>query len=210
MGQAMVFEPEVLAAVLPDGRVVFSDSSAYALKVTGDGDPWGCAHHHAAARSRARDARDRESRNGPPGLRARCSRRPSRRAENAAAPGSRRNTGNGLDRHARARLLSRTLDSPRPRHHMGRPHLGSTPAARIRKRTVPSMCSPPMATTSAPSPQARRAYPPPLAPRVSSHSSNSTSWMSRRWSCGDFRQHFADAMSGRAHAGCRTRKRRFS
>ena len=39
MGQAMVFEPEVLAAVLPDGRVVFSDSSAYALKVTGDGDP---------------------------------------------------------------------------------------------------------------------------------------------------------------------------
>ncbi len=39
MGQTAVFEPEVLAAVLPDGRVVFSDSSAYALKVTGDGDP---------------------------------------------------------------------------------------------------------------------------------------------------------------------------
>ena len=39
MGQTTVFEPEVLAAVLPDGRVVFSDSSAYALKVTGDGDP---------------------------------------------------------------------------------------------------------------------------------------------------------------------------
>ena len=37
MGQTTVFEPEVLAAVLPDGRVVFSDSSAYALKVTGDG-----------------------------------------------------------------------------------------------------------------------------------------------------------------------------
>ncbi|MCY4572959.1 MAG: 6-bladed beta-propeller [Gemmatimonadetes bacterium] len=39
MGQTTVFEPEVLAAVLPDGRVVFSDSSAYALKATGDGDP---------------------------------------------------------------------------------------------------------------------------------------------------------------------------
>ena len=39
MGQAMVFEPVVLTGVLPDGRVVFSDSSAYALKVTGDGDP---------------------------------------------------------------------------------------------------------------------------------------------------------------------------
>ena len=39
MGQRMTFEPEVLAAVLPDGRVVFSDSSAYALKVTGDGNP---------------------------------------------------------------------------------------------------------------------------------------------------------------------------
>lgn len=38
MGQTTVFEPEVLASVLPDGRVVFSDSSAYALKVTGDGD----------------------------------------------------------------------------------------------------------------------------------------------------------------------------
>lgn len=38
MGQTTVFEPEVLAGVLPDGRVVFSDSSAYALKVTGDGD----------------------------------------------------------------------------------------------------------------------------------------------------------------------------
>ena len=38
MGQTTVFEPEVLAGVLPDGRVVYSDSSAYALKVTGDGD----------------------------------------------------------------------------------------------------------------------------------------------------------------------------
>lgn len=43
MGQTTVFEPEVLAAVLPDGRVVFSDSSAYALKVTGDGGT-GVAH----------------------------------------------------------------------------------------------------------------------------------------------------------------------
>lgn len=39
MGQTMILEPEVLTGVLPDGRVVFSDSSAYALKVTGDGDP---------------------------------------------------------------------------------------------------------------------------------------------------------------------------
>lgn len=38
MGQSMVFEPEVLAGVLPDGRVVFSDSSAYALRITGAGD----------------------------------------------------------------------------------------------------------------------------------------------------------------------------
>lgn len=38
MGQTTVFEPEVLVGVLPDGRVVYSDSSAYALKVTGDGD----------------------------------------------------------------------------------------------------------------------------------------------------------------------------
>ena len=37
MGQTTIFEPEVLTSVLPDGRVVFSDSSAYALKVTGDG-----------------------------------------------------------------------------------------------------------------------------------------------------------------------------
>lgn len=39
MGQTAIFEPEVLAGVLPDGRVVFSDSSAYALKLTGAGDP---------------------------------------------------------------------------------------------------------------------------------------------------------------------------
>lgn len=39
MGQSTVFEPEVLTGVLPDGRVVFSDSSAYALKIAGDGDP---------------------------------------------------------------------------------------------------------------------------------------------------------------------------
>ena len=34
-GQSTVFEPELLFAVLPDGRVVFSDSSAYMLKITG-------------------------------------------------------------------------------------------------------------------------------------------------------------------------------
>ena len=37
LGQSTVFEPDVLMGVLPDGRVVFSDSSAYALKITGDG-----------------------------------------------------------------------------------------------------------------------------------------------------------------------------
>ena len=37
LGQSTVFEPELLMGMLPDGRVVFSDSSAYALKVTGDG-----------------------------------------------------------------------------------------------------------------------------------------------------------------------------
>lgn len=36
MGQTAIFEPEVLAGVLPDGRVVFSDSSAYTLKLTGE------------------------------------------------------------------------------------------------------------------------------------------------------------------------------
>ena len=33
MGQSSVFEPQVLIGVLPGGRVVYSDSSAYALKV---------------------------------------------------------------------------------------------------------------------------------------------------------------------------------
>ena len=37
LGQSTLFEPDVLMSVLPDGRVVFSDSSAYALKITGDG-----------------------------------------------------------------------------------------------------------------------------------------------------------------------------
>ncbi len=36
-GQSTVFEPDILMGVLLDGRVVFSDSSAYALKITGDG-----------------------------------------------------------------------------------------------------------------------------------------------------------------------------
>ena len=36
LGQSTVFEPELLMAVLPGGQVVFSDSSAYALKITGD------------------------------------------------------------------------------------------------------------------------------------------------------------------------------
>lgn len=36
-GQSAVFAPELLMDVLPDGRVVFSDSSGYALKITGDG-----------------------------------------------------------------------------------------------------------------------------------------------------------------------------
>ena len=33
MGQSSVFEPQVLIGVLPGGRVVYSDSSAYAIKV---------------------------------------------------------------------------------------------------------------------------------------------------------------------------------
>ena len=39
MGQSTLLEPEVLAGVLPDGRVVFSDSSAYALHITASGEP---------------------------------------------------------------------------------------------------------------------------------------------------------------------------
>ena len=34
MARSHVFEPKLLFGVLPDGRVVYSDSSAYALKVT--------------------------------------------------------------------------------------------------------------------------------------------------------------------------------
>ncbi len=37
LGQTTVFEPELLIAALPGGRIVYSDSSAYALKVAGDG-----------------------------------------------------------------------------------------------------------------------------------------------------------------------------
>ena len=37
LGQSTVFEPELLMAVLAGGQVLFSDSSAYALKITGDG-----------------------------------------------------------------------------------------------------------------------------------------------------------------------------
>ena len=37
LGQLTVFEPELLIAALPSGQVVFSDSSAYALKITDDG-----------------------------------------------------------------------------------------------------------------------------------------------------------------------------
>ena len=37
LGQTTVFEPELVMAALPGGRIVYSDSSAYALKVTGNG-----------------------------------------------------------------------------------------------------------------------------------------------------------------------------
>lgn len=37
LGQTTVFEPELLMAALPGGRIAYSDSSAYALKVTADG-----------------------------------------------------------------------------------------------------------------------------------------------------------------------------
>ena len=87
MGQTMIFEPEVLTGVLPDGRVVFSDSSGYALKVTGDGDP-GVTHiitrpldpePVTPAIERAEMER-RDSLRGGSG-------RSGRRTENAPAPG---------------------------------------------------------------------------------------------------------------------------
>ena len=37
VGQTTVFEPGLVMAALPGGRIVYSDSSAYALKVAGDG-----------------------------------------------------------------------------------------------------------------------------------------------------------------------------
>ena len=39
IGQSTVFEPPLLMGVLPDGRVVFSDSTAYALKIARAGAP---------------------------------------------------------------------------------------------------------------------------------------------------------------------------
>ena len=37
LGQTTVFEPELLMAALPGGRIAYSDSSAYALNITGEG-----------------------------------------------------------------------------------------------------------------------------------------------------------------------------
>jgi len=123
-----VYEPAVLMGVLPEGALVYSDSSAYALKITAPDSPevrrviTRPFRPEPVTESMKREYRERRSNRTSTDTTTATTGEGSARAHGRFVP------------DARAHLLSRNPRHPPPLRDMGGTHLGAAPGRRAGER----------------------------------------------------------------------------
>ena len=117
-----LFEPTVRMAVLPDGAIIYADSSTYKLKITGPGGGPVGEDDYAAVPPGAGDGADRGG----------VSEKAGREELGVKPPRGYDQPGDPI-----GVLLPRTTRHPQGAHHMGRPDMGHAPGRRILRGRPP-------------------------------------------------------------------------